>query len=69
MLKYVKQILSISLVFLITISLAIPAFAMEKPTIGLLKINNYSGVDTVGGNKLERLALPFKTYRYGPSFV
>lgn len=57
MLKHVKQILSISLVLLITIGLAIPAFGMEKPTIGLLKINNYSGVDTVGGNKLERLVV------------
>lgn len=57
MLKHGKQILSISLVLLITIGLAIPAFGMEKPTIGLLKINNYSGVDTVGGNKLERLVV------------
>ena len=57
MLKYLKQILSISLLFLITIGLAIPAFGMDKPTIGLLKINNYSGVDTVSGNKLERLVV------------
>lgn len=57
MLKYLKQILSISLVFLITLGLAIPALGMTKPTIGLLKINNYNGVDTVGGNKLERLVV------------
>lgn len=57
MLKYVKQILSISLIFLVIIGSAIPAFGMEKPIIGLLKINNYSGVDTVGGNNLERLVV------------
>lgn len=57
MLKYVKQILSISFVFLITLGLAIPAFGTERPTIGLLKINNYSGVDNIGGNKLEKLVV------------
>ncbi|NLY74811.1 MAG: M48 family metalloprotease [Firmicutes bacterium] len=57
MIKYLKQIATFSLVFLITAILALPVAGMEKQTIGLLKVNNYSGVATVAGNKLENLVL------------
>ena len=55
--NYSKQIVTLSLVFLMIVFIVLPVTAIEKPTIGLLKINNYSGIDTVGGNKLEKLVV------------
>lgn len=55
--KYSKQILILWLVFLIAAIPSLTVSGMEKTTIGLLKINNYSGVDSVGGTKLEKLVV------------
>lgn len=55
--KYLKKALIISLIFLVAAVFSSPAAATEKTTIGLLKVNNYSGVDSVGGSKLEKLVV------------
>lgn len=55
--KYSNQIFILWLMFLVTIIPSLPVAAMERTTIGLLKINNYSGIDSVGGNKLEELVV------------
>jgi hypothetical protein len=52
-----KWFLLFYLAILIVIVLSLPAFGIEKQTIGLLKVNNYSGVETVGGSKLEKIVV------------
>ncbi len=54
--KHSPRIVILGLLFLTSIA-SLPVSGMEKTTIGLLKINNYSGVDTVSGNKLENLVV------------
>ncbi len=40
---------------MVTLVLAMPVLGAEQKSIALLAVNNYSGVDSVGGNKLARL--------------
>lgn len=52
-----RKVLSILLVLLIVIIFSIPVAGSEKISIGLLKVNNYSGVSTVAGSKLDYLVI------------
>ena len=52
-----KKLLSLLLLLLIAIIFSIPVAGSEKITIGLLKVNNYSGVSTVAGSKIDKLVI------------
>lgn len=52
-----KSLFMLSFLILTALVFSLPVAGMAQTTIGLLKMNNFSGVDTVSGNKLENMVV------------
>jgi hypothetical protein len=50
-----RVIFQLLILLVITMILVLPVKGAERLTVALIAINNYSGVDSVGGNKMEKL--------------